>query len=87
MPRGLLERLALHRRERRREGLGAARPTPWAELGAPGERGLLLHDLVHPNERGAALYAALIQAWLDGELAAGHHQRSLGPSARGPGAG
>lgn len=38
---------------------------PWDQCGPPENRPDLCHDLVHFNERGAALCSTLLQAWLD----------------------
>lgn len=39
--------------------------SPLEDLGAKDTRPVLCYDLVHFNETGGAIYAALIQAWLD----------------------
>lgn len=44
-------------------------PMPYEEIGVAKNRPELLFDLVHFNERGGALFAALCQKWMDSALA------------------
>lgn len=74
----LLRRRSMARRKE--EWMQSRRILPWVDAESETEGGSsLCHDLVHLNERGAAIFAALCQAWLDVE-------RNVPRGRSGPGA-